>query len=222
MTPILSRLQDEPDEYRLAYTNSVSLLMLAVQPGVLCAVVYSDATVALLLGSKWAEAAPMFAWLGLAGLHQTFTSTLGWLFISQGRMRDLGIVGIVCSTSTIASFAIGLPWGPLGVAVAYVVSDYALRLPFTWHMAGRSGHVGVFDIYRIALPHMGGILMSACALMLGKTYLKAPLLVELGGALVAAYAINFAVLMLFRPKRLLIIKALKVAHRSIMLRRNGS
>ena len=218
MTPILSRLQDEPDEYRRAYLNSVSLLMLAVQPGVLCAVIFSDATVALLLGSRWTEAAPIFAWLGIAGLHQTFTSTLGWLFISQGRMRDLGIVGIVSSSSTIISFAVGLPWGPLGVAIAYVVSDYVLRLPFVWYMAGRSGYVSVGDIYRTVLPHVSSLLVSGCALALVKSYLHAPSIIELGGALVVSYAISFAVLMLYRPKRLLIRKTAMMAYRNMRRR----
>ena len=44
--------------------------MAAVQPGVLCAVIYSQTTVSLLLGPKWSDAAPIFAWLGVAGLHQ--------------------------------------------------------------------------------------------------------------------------------------------------------
>ncbi|WP_099509282.1 lipopolysaccharide biosynthesis protein [Microvirga ossetica] len=222
MTPILSRLQDEPEEYRLTYISSVSLLMLAVQPGLLCAVMYSDATVALLLGSKWAEAAPIFAWLGFAGLHQTFTSTTGWLFISQGRMRELGIVGLVSSTSTIASFAVGLPWGPLGVAVSYVVSDYALRLPFTWYMTGRAGYVGVGDISRIVIPHACGLLVSASVLALIKVSLHVSSPIELGGVLIVTYAINSAVLMLFRSKRLLMIQALKVAYRGMMLRPTSS
>lgn len=215
MTPILSRLQNEPDEYRRTYLNSVSLLMMAVQPGVLCAVIFSDATVSLLLGSRWTEAAPIFAWLGIAGLHQTFTSTLGWLFISQGRMRDLGIVGIVASMSTIISFAVGLPWGPLGVAIAYVVSDYAFRLPFLWYMAGKAGYVSVGDIYRTVLPHAIGLLVGGCALALGRTYLHAPSITELGAALVITYAISFAVLMLFRSKRVLIIKTLTMIHENI-------
>jgi len=213
MTPILSRLQDEPEEYRRTYVNSVSLLMLAVQPGVLCAVVYSDATVALLLGSKWAEAAPIFAWLGFAGLHQTFTSTTGWLFISQARMREYGIVGLAGSTLAIASFAVGLPWGPLGVAISYVVTDYALRLPFTWYMTGRVGYVGLVDICRTVIPHACGLLVSASALVLIKVSLQAPSPVVLGGILAATYMINSAVLILFRSKRLLIVQALKVVYR---------
>jgi PST family polysaccharide transporter len=218
MTPILSRLQDEPEEYRRTYVNSVGLLMLAVQPGVLCAVVYSDATVAFLLGSKWAEAAPIFAWLGFAGLHQTFTSTMGWLFISQARMRELGIVGLLGSTLAIVSFAVGLPWGPLGVAISYVITDYALRLPFTWYMAGRVGYVGAIDIYRTVLPHVCGLLVSASALVLIKVFLQAPSPIVLTGILAVTYMINSAVLLLFRSKRLLIAQALKVVRRSVMRR----
>jgi PST family polysaccharide transporter len=137
-------------------------------------------------------------------------------------MRELGIVGLVSSTSTIASFAVGLPWGPLGVAISYVVSDYTLRLPFIWYMTGRSGYVGIGDISRIVIPHACGLLVSASALALIKVSLHVSSPIELGGVLIVTYAINSAVLMLFRSKRLLMIQALKVAYRGVMLRPTSS
>ena len=42
MFPLLSRLQSEPERYRKAYIECVSLLMIAVQPALVFAIVYSN------------------------------------------------------------------------------------------------------------------------------------------------------------------------------------
>jgi PST family polysaccharide transporter len=215
LTPVLSRFQDDPERYRRTYSTAVGYLMVAVQPGVLCAVVFAHASVTLLLGDNWSGAAPIFAWLGIAGLHQTFTSTTGWLFISQGRTRDFAIVGAVYSVSTIASFAVGLPWGPLGVAVAYVCSDYVLRMPFTWFMTGRAGHVNLAEICRITGPHATGLCMSALALVLLRPYVGEPSLVELVGLALVSYAVSLATLLAFRSKRVLLWLVLAMAKRRL-------
>lgn len=210
VTPILSRLQGEPGEYRRTYDEAVTFLMLTVQPGALCAVIYSDTTVTLLLGSKWSDASPIFAWLGIAGLHQIFTSTLGWLLISQGRVRDLAILGTVNSATTVASFAMGLPWGALGVAISYVCSDYLLRLPFTWYLACRKGPIHPSDILRITIPHILGLLASALALSLAKIAMSPSTLLPLISLACIAYLINVAVLSMFSSKRVILSRAINM------------
>jgi PST family polysaccharide transporter len=215
LTPVLSRFQDDPERYRRTYADAVGYLMIAVQPGVLCAVVYAHATVTLLLGDSWSDAVPIFAWLGIAGLHQTFTSTVGWLFISQGRTRDLAVVGGVNSASTIGSFIVGLPWGPLGVAIAYVCSDYVLRLPFTWYMTGRTGHITFAEICRIAGPHAAGLCVSALCLVLLLPQVGQPSLPELGVLALISYAASVATLLAFRSKRVLLGAAVAMVRRRL-------
>ena len=94
--------------------------------------------------------------------------------------------------------------------------------PFTWYMTGRAGYVGVSDISRIVIPHACGLLVSASVLALIKVSLHVSSPIELGGVLIVTYAINSAVLMLFRSKRLLMIQALKAAYRGMMLRSTSS
>jgi PST family polysaccharide transporter len=53
--------------------------------------VTADWMVPTLLGWQWAPAAPIFAWLGLAGLVQPYNSATGWLFVSQGRTATLAL-----------------------------------------------------------------------------------------------------------------------------------
>ena len=82
MLPVLARLQSEPERYRKAYTECVSLLMMATQPGILFMIVFAEDLFRAVLGAQWMPAAQVFQWLGICGLHQVATSTLGWLFLS--------------------------------------------------------------------------------------------------------------------------------------------
>jgi PST family polysaccharide transporter len=96
------------------------------------------------------------------------TATVRWLFLSQGRRSDLLKVGLFNAITAVASFLRGLPWGPLGVATAYTISDYLLRLPATLWSAGRRGPVGMREVVAtaITLPHAaatfvtGGVLIG--------------------------------------------------------------
>ncbi|HMF52547.1 MAG TPA: lipopolysaccharide biosynthesis protein, partial [Candidatus Saccharimonadales bacterium] len=139
LVPLLSRLQADPNKYRSTYTEAVSLIMIAAQPGILFAIICAPQLFELLLGDQWIPAAPIFQWLGVAALHQVMTSTTGWLFLSQGRGSDLFKLGAYGAVVTVASFIIGLPWGAAGVAASYAVVNYVVLLPLIWVSAGLRG-----------------------------------------------------------------------------------
>src|SRR6202011_2220183 len=100
-------------------------------------IVFADDVFLILLGPHWLTAAPIFRWLGVGGLLQIMSGTFGWIFLSQGRGGDLFKAGLFNSVTTVACFVGGLPWGPLGVAAVYVISDYLVRLPATVWATGR-------------------------------------------------------------------------------------
>ena len=49
------------------------------------------------------------------------------------------------SATTIAAFIIGLPWGAMGVAAAYAISGYLLRIPVLAVLMQRIGPVSAYD-----------------------------------------------------------------------------
>ena len=164
MIPMLSRSLSDPKRYKRAYMECVSILLLATQPAILFATLYAEDVFRILLGDRWLASAPIFAWLGLAGLHQVMTSTIGWLYISQGRGGGFFRIGVFGAVTTVAAFVAGLPWGPIGVAAAYTISDYLVRLPVIWAAAGRVGPVGTRDLYSMAMPHAFSTMVAAVAL----------------------------------------------------------
>jgi PST family polysaccharide transporter len=68
----------------------------------------------------------------------------------------------------IISFAIGLPFGPIGVAIGYSVSGILIQLPVTFHVAGRRGPVSTTDLWFAFLRHL-----PVCLVVLGVTWLIA-------------------------------------------------
>jgi polysaccharide transporter, PST family len=201
LLPVLARLQHEPDRYRKAYIEAISLLMMATQPGLVFSIIFAEDVFSILFGPQWAAAVPIFQVLGVAGLGQVMTSTLGWLFLSQGRGGDFFKIGLFGALTTIASFVIGLPWGPLGVAVAYTANYYVLLVPATFWWAGRRGPVSAYDLVTVALPH--GIATGVSALVMASIWRAThlPSLLASAGLLLLSYLAYSCVLLLSSNKR---------------------
>ncbi len=206
MVPALSRLAAQPERYRSAYLEAAALVMMVTQPAILTATILASPLILVALGPQWSGVAPIFAWLGLCSLHQVFTSTIGWLLLSQGRGGDLVRVSGFSAVTAIAAFAAGLPWGAVGVAAAYSISDWVIRLPVLWWLAGRSGPVCVRDLVAGFLPH--GVASSfTAALLVGVDHFM-PLrsfweLAVAGFAMQAGYV---AIMLLFPSRRALIAR----------------
>ena len=156
--PALSRVADQPERYRAAYLRFVDKVLLVTLPGVALLVATSDWVVAVLMGPQWDEAAEIFAILGLGALVQPLVHTFGWLFISQGRTREMLHLGLVDTVARVAAVAIGLPWGARGVAVG-VTARVLLLVPVYLWATGRRGPVSV----RHLLQPMGAPFAAAAA-----------------------------------------------------------
>ncbi|HEV3467910.1 MAG TPA: lipopolysaccharide biosynthesis protein [Pyrinomonadaceae bacterium] len=164
--PALSRLTDAPERYRQAYLRILEKVAMLTMPGVALMIATSDWLVRLVLGPQWDETARIFALLGVAGLFEPVANTMGWLLISQGRTRDMLRWGFVHAAVTTLSFAVGLPWGAVGVAASYSAFGVLVHKPLLFWYVGRRGPVGARDIYRAMAPSV-----CAAAGVLGALYL---------------------------------------------------
>jgi len=144
--PLLSRLQTFPERYRNAYVAVTRLLLLVTIPLAPVLVLGAGWIIPTLLGSKWEGAIPIFQVLGLTLVTKPLASTTGWLFVSQGRTQELFKWGVIASAMAVVSFLVGLPWGAVGVASAYVAVDTVVRMPILLTWVGRSGPVKTRDL----------------------------------------------------------------------------
>lgn len=164
--PLLSRIEADKPRLRDAYLRITAQVALVTIPGMAALVATSGETVDLLFGPGWHEVVPIFAWLGLTGLLQPITWSVSWLLVAQARTATLFWWGLYSSATAILSFVIGLRWGAVGVACAYAVTDYVLRLPVLYFTVERVGPVTALDLAGLQGPLLAAA--AATALVSGR------------------------------------------------------
>ena len=159
--PALSRLVDSPDRYRRAYLRIIEKLAMVTMPVVAFMIATSDWLVLLLLGPQWRDTGQIFMLLGIAAIVQPVTKTSWWLLSTQGRTRDIFHWGIIGGSLAVISIIAGMPWGAMGVAASYAITDLCLSTPLLFWFVGRRGPIRSGDFYRtLASPACA----SVCAL----------------------------------------------------------
>jgi polysaccharide transporter, PST family len=184
MVPALSRLVDDPPAYRAIYLGTLRRVMFLCCPLVMANVVGADWAVRLLLGPKWAPSVGLYAALGISGLVQPLANSTGWLFISQGRSRDMFIWGVFSSSIVVVAFLIGLQWGALGMALSYTLVQFIIISPALWYWVGRHGPVLFVDFVRVTLPFLIVSGVDASLFLLLRTYWDPAPIVGLTSAVV--------------------------------------
>lgn len=200
MIPLLSRVREETGKYRSLIHNTQEQLLVAIWPGIIWAVMLSHTLVPFVLGRKWSDAADIFVPLGIASLAQILNSPTGWMFISQGRAGDFAKWGIFNAITSVAAFVIGLPYGGMGVAIAYAASEY-IRTPLLWWYATRRGPVQLPDVIISVMPHTASGMVTAMVLYYLKQTVTGPDILLLIEGLVISYGIFALTMGLFRNGR---------------------
>lgn len=108
----------------------------------------------VVLGPKWEQAAAIFGGFTVAALCVPLTNASAWLFTSQGRGRDMFVAQAINSCFTLLSFIAGLPFGAVGVAIAFSLSYLLVRIPIYYYSVGRRGPVKTADLWVVFLRHL--------------------------------------------------------------------
>ena len=136
MFPALSAIQKDVKRVRELYLSSISVISLVTFPLTLGLFVVSRSFVLALFGDKWAAMIPLLQIFSLLGAIQSISTTVGWIYTSQGRTDIMFRFGLISGSIFIISFFVGLRWGTLGVAVAYTIANFLLWYP-TWSIPAR-------------------------------------------------------------------------------------
>jgi PST family polysaccharide transporter len=154
LIPVLSRLQGDDDRYRRTFMRAYDILALAIFPFSAVCLALSEPIVLLLLGEEWAGSVPLFAGFTLVAVSLPLSVAASWLFMSQGRGRDLLDAYVVLAIITVVAFVVGLRWGAVGVVMALATVSLFVRLPILYHLAGRRGPVKSADLWGGFLSHL--------------------------------------------------------------------
>jgi PST family polysaccharide transporter len=154
LVPALSRVQTQPERYRRTFLRVYEALALLsfLSTGLLLAL--AGPVTLVVLGPKWEQAAPIFAGFTIAALWIPLGVASTWLFQTQGRGKDWLLVSLLWSCITIASFIAGLPFGPVGLAIAYSTAGLLFGLPVVFYFAGRHGPVSTADLWFVIFRYL--------------------------------------------------------------------
>ena len=201
--PALSRLADSPERYRAAYMKVLEKIAMLTMPLVAFMIATSDWLIVFLLGEQWRESGRIFMWLGIAAIVQPVARSVLWLFTTQGRSREMFRWGVIGSLIAIAAIIAGLPWGAMGVAASYAITDVCISTPLLFWFVGRRGPVRSADLYRTIAPAACASLLSLAAVVVARQWLALlnHLAVRLSVAVVITAGVSLLVLMILPAGR---------------------
>jgi O-antigen/teichoic acid export membrane protein len=152
--PAFSRLQSQPERYRAAFLRvyEAILLMDFLFAGLLLSV--ARPVTLVILGPKWEQAAIIFQGFTFAALSLPLANAAAWLLVSQGRGRDMLVAQSINSCAKVLSFVAGLPYGAVGVAIAYSAYSLLVRVPIWYFMVGQTGPVRTADLWTVFFRHL--------------------------------------------------------------------
>ena len=154
LTPVLSRLQGDPERYRRNFMHAYETLALITFSFAAVCLALATPLVLIILGPKWKDVIPLFSAFAVAAVSWPPAEVACWLFQSQGRGKEQLYNHALGGAVTLASYIIGMHWGPLGVVVALAFTSMAIRLPIYYYFAGRSGPITTGDLWRAFLAHL--------------------------------------------------------------------
>lgn len=136
----LSRLANDSEKYRHYLSMVISMLAFITLPLSMILTLIGRDLIYFLLGPQWSQAGEIFSVLGLGIGMIVLYNTHGWIHISLGRADRWFRWSLFALLATTIFFLMGLPFGTLGVAMAYTASFYMLICPAMWY-AGKAGGI---------------------------------------------------------------------------------
>ena len=171
----LSKLRDDLDELKRAWSKALSTVAFYAMPAFGLLAVTSRDVVVVLLGAKWASAGLLLTVLAFRGIPHSVERTLGWLHVTAGRSDRWMKWGLFATSVQFAALFCGLPFGPMGVAVAYVAAMFILFVPAIAY-AGRPLEIGATDVIAavwrqlLASLSAAGVMLFASSTFLAGTH----------------------------------------------------
>ena len=115
----LSRLQDDPTRLRNYFLKGFTLVLGLTLPITVACALFADELVVAVSGPKWKDATTIVCLLAPTIVIFAIINPLGWLLYAIGRVQRYLMIALVFAPLMMTGNALGLPYGPNGVAFAY-------------------------------------------------------------------------------------------------------
>ncbi|HEX5483012.1 MAG TPA: lipopolysaccharide biosynthesis protein [Terriglobia bacterium] len=211
----LSRLQDDPHRLRNYFLKGYSLILALTLPVTIACALFAGDVILVLLGPKWTAAAPILRLLAPTILVFAIANPLSWMLTSLGFVNRLLKMGLVVTPIMITGYAIGLHYGPNGVAFGYSAAMVLWLMPLiAWSVHGtpvRFKDVMVTAGRPLACAVVAGGIAFAVRFAYGQSLAVFPRLVLECGVLLVAF---MAILLFVAGQKTLYLDLLRGLKRS--------
>jgi O-antigen/teichoic acid export membrane protein len=136
--PTLSRLQNDPPRYRSYFMTALLLVATVGLPAVAFLAVDAEVLVRVVLGGQWIDTVPFVRILAPVAVLEMVNMTTRWVFVSLGQGSRLLRWRLFESLLKVVGLAIGIRWGPVGLAAGLAVVSTALIVPGVVYCCRRS------------------------------------------------------------------------------------
>jgi PST family polysaccharide transporter len=156
----LSKAQGNLKELHRLWSKALTTLGFFVMPAFGILAITAQDLIVWLIGAKWSQAGFLLSILALRGIPHTVERTLGWLHVTAGRTDRWMRWGLLATFAQLVALLSGLPFGPTGVAVAYVICMYILFIPAVAY-AGKPLGIMTNDVMTAVWRPLFGALLAA-------------------------------------------------------------
>lgn len=165
MFPALASLQNDMARLRYGYLRMLRLVASATFPLIFGLGAVAPLFVKTIYGEQWNQVIPLLQVLVVIGIFQAI-NTCGVVFYAVGRPNVMLLYALLSTSIMAVGFAIGVRWGTIGVAWAYVaVSPLIWIVPHL--MANRLIELPNKSFLRaIAPPLFAGMIMFSLVMLL--------------------------------------------------------
>ncbi|MBI3853199.1 MAG: lipopolysaccharide biosynthesis protein [Verrucomicrobia bacterium] len=162
--PALSRIQSDTERLCRSFLKGYSVLLSLSIPVTLVSALFSDELIKILLGPKWVETGPILWLLTPAIIVFAMINPFGWFLIATGRAGRSLKMALVISPTVILGIALGMRYGPKGVAVGYSAAMCTLLVPILAWAIHDTGITARTYWQASRKPLLAGLFAAACGL----------------------------------------------------------
>lgn len=200
MVSALSRVKDDPERLRRYFIGGYTIIVSALMPIVLATAIFADDVILFLLGPRWMGSAVLFRLLAPAALIGAALNPFGALFVANGQTDRQFKLAVAWALLIVSSFAMGLRFGPGGVAAGYSLMSAVLAIPLCLY-ATKGTAVRLSDLGgALRRPIIAGVIAGVVGVFLKTTFdgPMVPAIKAIGGCAVVGLVYLFVLLVVLR------------------------
>jgi O-antigen/teichoic acid export membrane protein len=129
LIPAMASYRKDEQAMQSVYLHAIRLITVLGCTFAVGLAVTAPEVIEIAYGAKWRAAVPILLWLSVAGILQPVQNTAQWLYIVAENGRGMFVLGLVVAGSATLAFALGIHFGPVGVARSYAIANTIVAYP---------------------------------------------------------------------------------------------